>query len=309
MAAPKDYRFLVRWGGRAIVVVALIFLAWKAREHWAVLSTWSPTPRTAGLLFACSVAYGVGMMFIGESWHQILSGVAEGRLSRFVTWPSFGVTQVAKYLPGNVFHYVGRHVWLKQQGVTHRAALTATAWEVVLMASTALGVAALLLMFWPIEIASLPAATVSLAASAVAAVLLLVLILVQVAGRRISRLQPFVPAQTALVLSPFALLGFFGLQGTVFYLLFHAVDATPVVAVAAIANLAWLVGYATPGAPGGIGSREALLVAMITPLAGPSNALILAALFRLVTTLGDFVCFALSSLVARAAPAERATAA
>lgn len=303
MTASDVLRHAIKWGGRAIVGLALAFLVWKAREHWAVLSAWKPTPQTALLLLACSVLYGVGMLFIAESWHHIVSGLSSRPVSRLTTWPSFGVTQVAKYLPGNVFHYVGRHMWLKREGVTHRAALMATAWEVVLMAGTALGCASLVVMIWPFGIAGLPAATIGLLAATVAAGLLLVLICVLIAGRKIPRLAEFMPPQRCVILSPLALTGFFLLQGGVFCLLFIAVGAEPPPYAVAVAIVSWLVGYATPGAPGGIGSREAMMVALTTPITGSADALILAALFRVVTTLADLVCFGMSSLIARASGA------
>ena len=297
-----------KWVGRLFVVLALAFLAWTARKHWSTLSAWHPTLRTGSLLLICSVLYGIGMMFIAESWHQILCGVAGNRITRVVSWPSFGVTQVAKYLPGNVFHYLGRHMWLKQQGVTHKAAVTAAVWEVALIASTALGCASLILMFRPLAIGPFTARETSLVASSVAALLLLCLLVIHFVRRRVPRLAPVIPGDLSLILSPVALLGFFGMQGFTFWLLFRAVGAEPQIPAAAVAMLAWVVGYATPGAPGGIGSREAILVSLTTPMTGPANALILAALFRVATTLGDFVCFSLSSLVARRAPPDEVEA-
>lgn len=58
--------------------------------------------------------------------------------------------------------------------------------------------------------------------------------------------------------------------------------------------IAWSIGFITPGAPSGIGIREAILLLLLIPLSGEGPALILALLFRLVTIGGDIGFYAMS---------------
>ena len=51
--------------------------------------------------------------------------------------------------------------------------------------------------------------------------------------------------------------------------------------------VSWTLGFLTPGAPSGIGVREAVLVFLLSPLVGSAEAIILSILFRLVTVGGD----------------------
>jgi uncharacterized membrane protein YbhN (UPF0104 family) len=63
-----------------------------------------------------------------------------------------------------------------------------------------------------------------------------------------------------------------------------------------------------PGAPGGLGVREAALVTLLGATLGQSTVLLAAVMFRIITTLGDGLFFFLSALWApmrhgwRAAP-------
>jgi uncharacterized membrane protein YbhN (UPF0104 family) len=57
--------------------------------------------------------------------------------------------------------------------------------------------------------------------------------------------------------------------------------------VAGSMALAWMLGFLTPGAPGGLGVRDAILVAMLTGVSNPAAAVAIAVSFRGVTTLGD----------------------
>jgi len=55
--------------------------------------------------------------------------------------------------------------------------------------------------------------------------------------------------------------------------------------------IAWVVGFVTPGAPAGIGVREALLMLMLGPGMGTANASLFILALRIATTLGDILCF------------------
>jgi hypothetical protein len=62
--------------------------------------------------------------------------------------------------------------------------------------------------------------------------------------------------------------------------------------------LAWMAGYITPGAPAGLGIREALLISFLTPIHGTGIALGVTILLRVVTTFGDGMTF-MAALIAR----------
>ena len=55
--------------------------------------------------------------------------------------------------------------------------------------------------------------------------------------------------------------------------------------------VAWVAGYLTPGAPGGLGVREAMMVLLLSPVVGSGAAVGLGITMRITTTLGDAVAF------------------
>jgi uncharacterized membrane protein YbhN (UPF0104 family) len=57
--------------------------------------------------------------------------------------------------------------------------------------------------------------------------------------------------------------------------------------------IAWIAGYLVPGAPGGLGVREAMMVMVLSPVLGAGAAVGLSLTLRLTTTLGDAVAFGL----------------
>ena len=94
---------------------------------------------------------------------------------------------------------------------------------------------------------------------------------------------------------------FFVLAGAALRALHPSPDTLPFGAWCGWLSLAWMVGYVTPGAPAGIGLREAVLALGLSPALGESEALVLALLYRLITTVTDGVLAALGFLSRRAA--------
>lgn len=80
-----------------------------------------------------------------------------------------------------------------------------------------------------------------------------------------------------------------GLVVLAHWLLPHAGHATAL--LIGCSTLAWVVGFATPGAPAGLGVREGLLLLMLGPVFTPALAGILIIALRLATTLGDVLWF------------------
>ena len=87
--------------------------------------------------------------------------------------------------------------------------------------------------------------------------------------------------------------------GSVFALLLNLLSPENFQLVASAAILAWLAGYLTPGAPGGIGPREAALLFLLADQVAPADLILATLLFRVVTIAGDVICFVSGWLVTR----------
>ncbi len=60
--------------------------------------------------------------------------------------------------------------------------------------------------------------------------------------------------------------------------------------------LSWLVGFLMPGAPGGIGIRETVMVCLLGGSCGEDSILLSMVIFRFVNILGDFFAFVITGL-------------
>lgn len=290
---------LVNWLGRAFAVATVIYLAVAIHGQWSRIRDWRPTAEDLLALVGAGVVYGLAFMLVAESWHRLISEAAAKRLDRRVTLPSSGVTQLAKYLPGNVMHFVGRHAWLARVGTPHGAIVRATAWEIGCTAlAAALTACALAALFPPNLEPMLEAGAVRILALAGVAVIGIGAVTFCWLRGRWAALARWTPAPLVGASAIAILTGFFLVQGMMLTLVINLVGGRATFEILPIAVGAWLIGYVTPGAPGGLGTREAALSLLLAPSQGASAALLATVLFRAVTTLGDIVCFLISSLIA-----------
>lgn len=238
-----------------------------------------------------TVIYGLAGFLLAEAWRQLLGTERTARPPRHYH-AVYGRTQIAKYLPGNCFHFAGRQ-WLGGAlGHSQATLALASVAETVLLVAIA---AVLALPLAGDRLSDPPRAAI---VGALGALVLLALALLRHRLRLALRL-----ACAGLL---YAL--FFVIAGGVLSLLIRALGGEASafqlsMTVPALA-LAWIAGFATPGAAAGIGVREAVLLLVLDEPLGTEVGLTVALALRLVTTCGDGLLFAFALLLRL--PAERA---
>jgi len=285
----RRLRDIIRLAFRLIIAVTAYYFARAVVAHWSNIAAWRPGILAVVVVIAMVPIYAASLFLLAELWHRLVRATQDGAFSRALTYPSYAITQIAKYLPGNVFQFIGRYVWLSRENAAQAGLVLASLLEVATMvASSSLIVAVgLALGFLP----DLPGiedmnSTHWLVA---AGILGLGLTAMWIAGRKQGRVA--LPSVSVLAQGLGFAVTFFALQGLIFLILCRAVDPSAGIAVMTIATASWLIGYLTPGAPGGIGVREVVMLLLLRPVMPEVDALIAIALFRLVTTLGDLLCW------------------
>lgn len=230
-------------------------------------------------------------------WLCALYGQRPTLLTAYVVWAR---SQIAKYLPGNIFHYVGRQVMGRAVGMSHATLAGSAVLETVslILAAGLLALHRLASGEWGSPLLPVAIAVVFLALLPVADGLI---------RRRLSgQSDDASPAPAALrlsrLLAPTVLLHAFFLVGTGAILLGIVMmggggaDVDPRSVLTAYAA-AWLAGMLMPGAPAGMGMREMVLMLELEPVLGPAHASAVALGLRLVTTAGDLLTALLGHLL------------
>lgn len=249
------------------------------------------TGRLLGWLGLATLAYAALSVVLAAAWWW-LCRLYDQRPLLLTAYTVWARSQIAKYLPGNIFHYVGRQVLGRWAGLSHATLVGSAILETIslILAASLLalhrlssggwgsgllpaGLALLFLAFWPV--------------------------MDRLLRRRTSRetgasMPARGPLHLSALLGPTVLVHAFFLLGTGGILLgllrvgWGHPEVDPRAVMTAYAA-AWLAGTLMPGAPAGIGVREMVLTMELESVIGPTHAAALALALRVVTTAGDLL--------------------
>jgi len=233
---------------------------------------------------ASSLVYGAANFLLARAWWHLLQHFWLP-VSRLESVRIFGISQLAKYVPGNIFHLAGRQALGMAAGLAPGALAKSTVWELGLLAVAGTQFGWLIL---PLVMPHFP--------ESISLFLLL----------------------GSITLTGAVLQGIFGRQVVYSFLwqiLFMLVSGAIFIALLLMMSggegltvwhwltiggayiAAWLVGLVTPGAPAGVGIREFILLFMLNGVVGEMDLLMAVLLGRLVTVVGDFLFFATANTI------------
>jgi len=295
-----------RWRKTLSVAVALLaigFFIHYAMQNFAAIPSlnWGGVSAAIGLFSVALVVFGIGI--VGSIWHLLLRdhGLSTSwRQSQTI----FAIAQFGKYLPGNVGHHVGRVFMAREVGIPVPITVNTMLVEMFWGVGIAAGLTLLsLLLFVDNRVLDLQwlLGPVRLGFS-VALLLFLPWLGIGFLNRYLPGLVKRLTGEdaivaprlgTALAVAILFLLCFLmmGLMLKLQAQWFFGVTEGSVFELTCLFAVAWLAGYVVPGAPGGLGVREAMMVLLLSPILGAGTAVGLGVTLRVTTTVGDAVAF------------------
>jgi uncharacterized membrane protein YbhN (UPF0104 family) len=267
------------------VLLVLGFAAGYVVRQWDqfVLAARTLAPLTLVLAFLGAVGYWLALGFAWGSTQAALGGT----LSPWTAIRVWSVSAVARYVPGNIWHFAGRVVLARSAGLDVLTTLTASAYEQVLTVAGALLVAGL---FLPL------AGGGGGYLLAVLAVPLGLLVFHPRLQRwllaRSARLAGSAPPTPLSILQLARLVPLYVLPHLAAGLALAALGwpsgVDPLAALGAF-SFAWAAGFLTLLTPGGLGVREVTLAALLAALSPAPEPAVLAIGHRLVLTMAEFL--------------------
>jgi hypothetical protein len=280
-------RLVARRAGQLITVCALVFLAWALYQQWGAISHWRPTKAQIALFAVLAFSYSGALMLLAFNWVIIVQTLIVQSPPRAALLLSYTKTQIAKYVPGNVVHLVSRHMYLRNFGLNHRSLATGSLLELLSLPLAAVIAICLVMSLvdgsclgpWEMDALAPPFFIAAVGVSTLAIW----------HAQRSWHLPAVIVVCRGVV--------FMMCQGIIFAVVLYIVSGSFVALAIPAAIFAWLVGFLTPGAPGGIAVREALLVSLLSHVAADDTVLIAALILRMTTTVGDLILYLFGNLV------------
>lgn len=300
-----------RWlwiGLRLLVAAACIgFLAVQVREVSREMSLVDWLPASA-IVYACLAApvFAATAWLLAFAWQLLLRALGQDAPLLALARTLF-LTQPAKYLPGNVGHHVGRLALARRSlQVPVGVCIASLMQEGALLCLAAMlsALACVVLQPW-----SIPAVTAGgwetggpwLLAGAIGAGLAVLALVNAVRGssrlpdiRGLRWMLDAAPSwPTTVRTTPLYMVASLLNGAGLLLLALPLLDSTAglFLPLTAAFALSWVVGFVVPGAPGGLGVREAALVLLLEGVLPRETVLAIALMSRLSMTLADALIF------------------
>jgi glycosyltransferase 2 family protein len=290
------FKRILRW---LILGGTLFFLAKTLKDNWLQVIDIRIDGVGWTVIAIATLTTLVAHTWAGWVWTWVLKELNQS-VPTFYFIQVYLKTNLAKYLPGNVWHYYGRIIAAKNAGVTMGAATLSVLLEPVLMATAALII--IILLGSELTVYS---RNVSIR---ILQILGLIGVLCILHPRFLNPILNFVKKLKAkksdandvasLNLRQYPLipllgeLAFLGLRGTGFILTLLALAPFQVSQIPLLLGaftVAWLVGLIVPGAPGGLGVFEATAIALLQNHFPAALVISVICLYRLISIIAETV--------------------
>lgn len=299
---------IVKYIGNICVIIALVIIIKKLSSYdidYNVLFQ----PGNIALLVLLSAIYGVFVWLCSFPWKKIIEVLTDKQIDWRVSSKIATKANLMKYLPGNVFQYVGRNELAVVCDLNHVQVASATVIDVLINLSAVVIMVVVLyyegLLKW-IEYYGIGTFRLVFIGSIC---LIIILFLAFVFRNKIkfyleSYGRLFKKNGIKVLVGSW---GFYTINNICMSFLYIAIlvgivhtDVTAnFVLIIGAFILSWLMGFIVPGAPGGIGIRETVLTLLLGTSMQEEAVLLAIVIFRIVSTIGDLIGYGIAHITSR----------
>lgn len=288
-----------RW---LILGLTLFFIFATFKNNWRELMGVKFTNFT-WLMLVLSLFFNIlAHSFSAWVWTWILT-IFNTKLQGLKAIKIYLITNINKYLPGNIWHFFGRVKAIQAEGDSLALATVSVIIEPLLMAVSALFITVMSASIGIIEVNFSP---LILIFQLIFIIIVLVSIHPKIINPILSKLAKGKGSKEIVNLTKYPLLPLLGevifllLRGFAFLLIllaFIPLKITLIPQVLSGFSFAWLLGLIVPGAPGGIGIFEATIITTFNQSFFPTEiVLIVVALFRINSILAELITAGIASI-------------
>jgi hypothetical protein len=252
------------------------------------------------------ILYAAFVLVLANLFNTLLQMHVDNSLSSNTVISIYCKSNLFKYLPGNIFHYIGRNQIAVKGGIPHGKVILATILETLLLALAASIVSIIFAgryaIRWIIEDSGKEIIIISIFLTA--AILGIILYKFNPGVRKwvesyVDKIKKIKFSKIAKFIAFYV--GTFISNGIIFTFILSSLgeglSEDFILPVVGIYAFSWIIGFITPGAPAGLGIREVMVCALLSGTVKDDTVLTTVVLYRFITILGDIIAFLMVSIV------------
>lgn len=308
MRSILNYGKSIKIAGNILMVLSFVFIVNRIMEYGVNFSK-VVTISTLIISIVSVFFYAILVVALAIIFYLLLKIFSSDNISPQGSIFIYCKSNLYKYLPGNVFHYIGRNQIAVDNETSHSGPVAATIAEMLLLTIAALITAIVFAgqhaVKWSVD--NYSAHQIIIYFVLMFLVLLGVVILYSVISKRKLTAGNIKPANsiqfTVAIRYLMMYVIYFVINGVMFIMLLHSVGGElsndlffPVIGMY---TLSWMIGFITPGVPAGLGIREAIMSALLIGLVEAEFVISAVVIYRIITILGDVVAFIIVHQISR----------
>jgi len=295
--------------GKLLMVASLVFIVRHIMQHDVDFSVLASPFVILGLLLT-AVIFGLGIAFTGLNFKWFIANITGISVNSKLVVKVYCASNLYKYLPGSVMYLIGRNrIAFEAKEVSHSQIAFATVLEGTFMLLSAIVIIAVSVSdeaVYFLRRVTIPSFVWMIAGGvALACVALAIIFRRRMRVWRenfsdsmrnfkyVSRLKRLGTCLFIILVLAFTYLATLILLG-------QQVTLGMVPTVIGLYLLAWIAGFLTPGAAGGMGVREVVLLMFLGYQLNPAIVLPSAIVHRLLTIVGDVVGYVVALVYSQA---------
>lgn len=290
--------------GTIVTLLALFFVVWKMVTMDVDYGAFA-TPRAMMILVLSILLQALIFCYMTFPWLHLVRILSGKKISGKQALPVYTKANLMKYIPGNVFQYVARNKLASEANISHVDVALATVLDIG-MSMLAPFLISLLLMrrqIFTVLAAYQKTFLLVLLIGIAAVCLFLALVRWKFRDKLHAYFEKYRRLLRKKTLGQLALAFLLYLLQSVLCVCLYALPLLGVVSVPAekipqflgAYLFSWIVGFITPGSPGGIGIREAVMMLICGTFLDTPSIVLYAVMMRLASACADVVSFGIGA--------------
>ncbi|MBQ8181154.1 MAG: flippase-like domain-containing protein [Ruminococcus sp.] len=297
---------LIKTAGNLLVIAAIVFLIKKIIDMDADLSQLA-SPVMIGAL-AVNFVIQTFLFVVGcIPWLGFTRALSARKIPFSAAMPVYTKSNIYKYVPGNVFQYVGRNKLAVDMNISHVDVVCATILDILFCVFWT-GIIALVLLRGRIA-GLLEKYGEQILIVGIAGVILVAAVLIFVRIKFADKLKGYISRYSkafekenrkSAMAGIFYYLGSNCVQAVTYFICLRLVIGSAasfgeLTVLTGAFMFAWIIGFITPGAPGGIGIREGVMI-FVSGAAHQEKIILFVLIMRLASVFADLAAFAVGQI-------------
>lgn len=305
----KDRAKIVKFIGNIITVLALLLIIRKLISY-ELDYTMLMNRRTLLVLGICLAAYVINVISGALPWMKMVEIVSQKKMPYMTTTFVHVRANLLKYLPGNVFQYIGKNELATKEDVGHMQVAAATVLDILLMFTIAAIIGGLCVRQYLLTIIRTYVSLKYIVLLSLVAAIFLFAVCMYLKKKKGNLLQYGMEVfknkrniKNFVICTLYYVIQNIWVGGIYVALLLCISEVSakslPTLLIIGANIISGVIGFITPGVPGGLGVREIVMALITRDIFIEDDIMLTSVIFRIISIIGDLAAFLLVAFIVK----------